>query len=300
VVVVDGASASIEQVLSSAQTPYALRWFVQPHQGETTARNRALRESRGDVILSLDDDTVPVPRFVELHLRRHQQEDGIVVIGGVKNHPQSPEWLLAESVGWTRGWQERLLTPGFQPSHLHLPDGNFSVRRELLLRAGGWEEALKGYGGIDDAELGYRLVRSGLKLQVEPEALVYHKYSKPLPALLSHARVAGQAQVFYFERYPDRVADLMLCRFLTGPWWMRAMFGAARWIPGGIFSFTSRRLAPRLHTRRWPRNALTRSFIKFLWGMFLFRGHWEHPQARQAVAAVRARNSEPPIPRRAL
>ena len=56
--------------------------------------------------------------------------------------------------------------------------GNFAARREVLLRAGGFDERLGAGspgGSGEDMDLLYRLLRSGARIRYEPEAVVYHE-----------------------------------------------------------------------------------------------------------------------------
>src|SRR3989339_429202 len=48
---------------------------------------------------------------------------------------------------------------------------NFSVRRESLIKAWGWDEHIINYG---DRDLGIRLVQAGFRLDYDPEALLTH------------------------------------------------------------------------------------------------------------------------------
>jgi glycosyltransferase involved in cell wall biosynthesis len=286
VVVVDGPSQPLEAFLRNAATPFALRWLVQPRQGETSARNLALRHARGAVVISTDDDTIPVPTWVERHASWHKQTTRYVVAGNVRNHPESPEMFLAETVAWTNGWAEWVERTASSATHGHISDSNFSIRREHLIGVGGWESALQGYGGFDDVELGYRLQRAGLKMEIDLEAITFHRYTKKLPALLQHMRARGRAEIFFYEKYPERIEDIALPGLL-GSSLHRSLFYLASLVPERSFAAFAARVAPRIETRNWPKNALTRSFVRLLTGVYLCRGYWDHPAIRKAIQAAK-------------
>ena len=70
-------------------------------------------------------------------------------------------------------------TPALHPpsrkrlSWLYFLTGNASVRRDDLVRVGGFDESFTGYGH-EDFELGYRLQKAGIEILYEPRAVNYH------------------------------------------------------------------------------------------------------------------------------
>jgi len=290
ILVVNGANKRVEDLLQAASLPYALRWFVRPRDSEAAARNLALEQARGDVVVSLDDNMVPAPEFLQRHLAWHGPDTRNVAIGGVVDHPASPELFLARTIGWTRGFCERLSLPGYAPTHLDLPGGNFSVLRQHLLAAGGWDRELDSGDGFD-IDLGLRLLQHGLALRAEPAALTYRRSSHPLGAALLRARSLGRARIAYLEKHPERIDDLFLPRFLAGSWEMRALLRLAGLIPGWCFVAFARAIAPLLLTARWRVNRLTAALVRRLWAFYVCRGFWDLRKSfRQASRIIRSRN----------
>ena len=284
VVVMDGADAPTERLLEKSSYPFQLRWFVRPKQGAPAARNFGVRQAEGGVLVFLDDDVVPVPEVLACHLAHHELETRLVVLGALAIHPDSPEKFLAEATDFTRAILERCSAPGYRPRHTDLPDANISIKKQHLDQVGGWDESFTGFGGLDDTEIGYRLKQSGLHFHFDAQALAYHYYVKSLARLLEDSRQVGRAQMYYFEKHPDRLCDLRFPPLVTGAWWKRAIFRLAGATPEFVYRILQAGVAP--HVREWrPQRGikLARVAVKLLVGLFLCRGFWEGSARMESV-----------------
>lgn len=83
VIVVDDCSGddtpALLEHLSRKMSFVAVRMDVP--RGAAAARNEGLRRARGDLVLFTDGDQLPEPSWVAAHVRRHEREDALVVIG---------------------------------------------------------------------------------------------------------------------------------------------------------------------------------------------------------------------------
>jgi hypothetical protein len=68
------------------------------------ARNRALRETRCDLVLFIDDDVRLAPGFIEAHRRHFAGESRVAAVAGRVSQPErtSPRWALFGKRGWRR------------------------------------------------------------------------------------------------------------------------------------------------------------------------------------------------------
>ena len=89
--------------------------------------------------------------------------------------------------------------------------GNFSIRREVLLEVGAFDEEFKLYGH-EDYDLAWRLLRAGVQLVYSTEALSYQGYSKDFAALARDCIARGRTAVVFAGEHPQVFADLKLCR----------------------------------------------------------------------------------------
>jgi glycosyltransferase involved in cell wall biosynthesis len=134
--------------------PTLLRVVDEPTPGLSHARNRALSEARGRVVVFIDDDVTCQPGFVDAHARAFQASD--VVASGGRILPVLPAELRG---GWRRYLERELGGPtghydfGLEPrdisdtSGVLLPfGGNVGVVREAARSLGGFRPDL-GFGG---------------------------------------------------------------------------------------------------------------------------------------------------------
>ncbi len=143
----------------------------------TRARNLGVGISRGDIILFLDDDIVPVPELLDAHLRGYE-DPALAGVGGCMLLPGgsqiSREVLpAAELRRLDRGLEDRFDLDW--PRDLKWAPGcNMSFRREWLFRVGGFDEAFYGAAIGEEAELCHRLRKAGGRIIYAPEARILH------------------------------------------------------------------------------------------------------------------------------
>lgn len=65
----DGTGAVIDRAVATARIPVV--HLRQENAGANAARNRAIAAARGERLLIVNDDTIPVPGLVEAHRRAH-------------------------------------------------------------------------------------------------------------------------------------------------------------------------------------------------------------------------------------
>lgn len=197
IVVCDGCSDGTEAMCHQLAVRYRLRVVSQPQAGPAAARNRALAEASGEVIIFLDDDVVPAPELIVEHLAVHRGDHGVVLIGPLL----APPGFKLEP--WTR-WEAAMLVSQYRdielgkwkPTPRQFYTGNASVRREHLLAAGGFDES---YHRAEDVELAYRLQRLSLDFRFSPAARGWHFARRSLDSWLGIARSYGEADVTMYR-----------------------------------------------------------------------------------------------------
>ncbi len=233
VLVVDNAPSD-DRTRAVVSRASGVRYTVEPCAGLDFARNRALREGRGELIAYLDDDVV-VDRgwWMGLAAASCMNPDagaytGLVLPYELRTRAQI---LFEARGGFRRGFLPLRYRGQIRPGHPWYPAGagifgagcNMVFRRELLRSLGGFDEALdtgRPLPGGGDLDAFYRVIRAGATLAYEPRMLVYHQHRAELPALRRQYWTWGLGFFAFLHKLrrlgPERRAEARL----VARWWL--------------------------------------------------------------------------------
>lgn len=211
-----------------------VRYVQEPKAGLDFARNRALRETKGEIIAYLDDD-VTVDRRWLAGLREAWAEnpDAGAFTGLVLPYELATEAqiLFEKRGGFQRGFEKIRYGKVLNGNPLY-PCGpgifgagcNMAFRRDLLLKLGGFDEALDTgppLPGGGDLDMFYRVVRAGYPLVYEPQYLIFHQHRQDLAGLRRQYWSWGLGfMAFVVKSYQQDPPQRPKFRLLIG-WWFR-------------------------------------------------------------------------------
>lgn len=199
----DGTAGAAEGFARTA--PMAMTVLTQPNSGANTARNLAIGQARGTLVLILNDDSIASPGLVGEHLRLHAAYPAVgdSVLGRLDLLPDPPPGLFerlhhdhrldALAEGTDLGWQAFYTF-------------NLSAKTALLRRHGGFDAGLRWH---EDIEFGWRLRADGLRVVWAPGALAHHLHPMQEAAWLGIATREGTALATWLTRRPDMQAELV-------------------------------------------------------------------------------------------
>ena len=157
---------STEERLGRLAGTGAIRWLRLDKPSIPCAMNTGLEEARQETVLFLDDDVVPLGDLLGAHLRAHEATDASLVAGRVlqpwdppTGTPDSP---LSRFSGAEPQWNRDFM------------GGNFSMRRSLAVRLGGFDENFVGAAYNYEKEFAGRLLEAGRRIRFEPKAAIRH------------------------------------------------------------------------------------------------------------------------------
>lgn len=231
VVVDDGSTDVTAEVIRTARVPYALRSLSQPNSGPSIARNHGVQESRGRLILFLDDDVVPMPRLIAAHVAAHGEADDLVVTGPMSpppdDFPQSV-WDRWDAAQLHKQYQA-MLAGDYACTQRQFFTANASLRRQMFLNAGGFDHEFR---RAEDVELAWRLSGAGARFLFEPRAEVLHYAERRFASWRQNAYDYGRYDVVMGQRKSLPVFDLACSEFhhrrLANRWLARACVGRKR------------------------------------------------------------------------
>ena len=224
-VVDDGSTDDTPRVLSTQETPYALRTFRLPsNRGVSAGRNLGIRAAVGKYLIFLSDDLIVSDNFVSTHSGLHERFSDAWIVGGFKQLVElstTPfgRYLDELERGFGRERAARELAPGLW--QLHWPTArNLSLPRSDIARVGLFDERFR--ITCEDQDLAQRAKRAGIRFLYSAEIECLHndhaaelrRYCRfqelgardTVRLYQKHPRVHGRAPIIR-ENGPSRLAD---------------------------------------------------------------------------------------------
>lgn len=209
IVVVDGSTDGSATALRALSMPFPFSVVEQANAGASSARNHGARLARGRYLLFIDDDMEAHPQLLAEHRRSHQA-GADVVLGHMPLHPRAPDTLIARGVAeWTEERKARLETGG--PLTLHdMLTGQISLPRALFEELNGFDGKFTEGGsfGNEDIDLGYRLLQRQARVVFNASAITWQNYVVGPRQYMKQWRDAGEADVIFSRKHPDRGMEL--------------------------------------------------------------------------------------------
>ncbi len=180
ILVIDQTEAHEEttnRFLKNLHQKRRVRWINQQPPSLTEARNRAIHETKCDVIVFIDDDVELPITFILKHLKNYENEKIQAVAGGVsqKNKPQYPN--PPSSGKWPRTLDYKYFSV-FGKKRVEgvatFMGCNHSARTEVLKRLGGYDANYIGSAFREDTDMAVRIWKSGGLIVFDPKAGLTH------------------------------------------------------------------------------------------------------------------------------
>ncbi len=213
IVSMDGSHDGTQEMVSAFPSLYRLRAIWQPNSGRAAACNAGICAAEGNLIVLLDDDMEPTPELLAEHSRAHEAEPRLGVLGAVPIRLDESSSPAARYIGAKfNDHLARLARPGHEFKLRDFYSGNFSIRRDLLLQAGLFDETFKIYGN-EDLELWLRLKAAGVRLVYNSAALAYQYNTKDLAGLAGDQIAKGRTAVLFASKHPAVFPELKLSTY---------------------------------------------------------------------------------------
>lgn len=156
-----------------------IRYVFEEKRGLSNARNRGIKEARGEIIAFTDDDVIADKYWIQNTEKAFKEHKDAACVGG-KILPiwevSRPKWLHPSLYNFLG-----LLDYGNAIAYMDSPDiwgANFAVKSEMFKKYGLFDPILgrtarKLYGG-EETEFLQRLRSAGEKILYYPSSIVYH------------------------------------------------------------------------------------------------------------------------------
>jgi len=161
------------EVIQSFQPDFDVRVFSTEERNLSWARNIGIRESVNEIIIFLDDDAIPEPRWIQ-NLLTPFSDGSVGIVGGWTRKGGSLTYQQRNQVV-TNLLNVREISDGASPNDTEFfsPLGaNFAVRRDVALAINGFDNFINWWG--EEADLAIRAYKKGFRTIFSPTAVVHH------------------------------------------------------------------------------------------------------------------------------
>jgi N-acetylglucosaminyl-diphospho-decaprenol L-rhamnosyltransferase len=197
VIVVDQSTTSKKIIRENKNIPYPLKVVYSTCPNRSNAKNVGIRYATGDIVLFCDDDIVPSPEMVEVHVKNHSDTK----IGGVSCRIIENDLPPLSSTDICRvTWYGRM-KDGFQSDVCcdvgTMVGGNMSIKRAVLHETGYFDALFRGTSIFEEQDVSERLKRFGYRIRFTNEAVVQHIPQKTGNVLLQKNAPANYYRDFH-------------------------------------------------------------------------------------------------------
>lgn len=180
------------------------RQIATGHVGPATKRSLAAKDSRGDILIFIDDDAYPETNFLDI-LDKSFDDSQVVAVGGPAITPPTDNFwqkvsgaVFLSSLSYSH--PERYVSIGERKKVMDWPTVNLSVRRDVFKAVGGFDCS---YWPGEDTKFCLDLItKTKGQIIYEPQLIVWHHRRSGLVRHLRQVGGYGLHRGFFAKKYP--------------------------------------------------------------------------------------------------
>lgn len=203
-----------EEIINSSRNK-RIKYYFEKNKGLSHARNRGIKESKGQVVAFIDDDAIAAPDWI-LRIENALADNSIDAIGGkvlpIFRKPK-PRWLSGDidSVLTMLHLGEQIIP--FEYPHIGPCGTNMAFQKRVFDEIGYFDPALGRRGkkliGAEDTDIQRRLQLVGMKSVYFPDCIVYHHAPE------SRLTKSWVRKRFFYQGFSIALLDLKYEPFLS-------------------------------------------------------------------------------------
>ncbi len=212
----DNTTQELATFLHDIELPTVKILHNERKEGPSSARNKGIRESKGDIIAFTDSDTIPDVNWLRNLVEGFDAAD----VGGVRGETTTDGYMLfpirVAPISMKNGYKTC----------------NMAYRKDALLIVGLFDEKFR-HPYAEDGDVAHRILDSGFRIVDVPSAVVLHPIKKRKLTQTINDALLRRYDVLFFRKHPKEAKNYGE-RFMRPILTVSGNFGLS---PAGILLF---------------------------------------------------------------
>lgn len=191
----DNTAALAQEFAESSA--FEVRYVFEAQPGLCRARNRGVREARGEILAFTDDDCLAEAHWLEAIFAAFANDPELAMLGGsFFNYSPADQALRKRIIA------ERATLTSAKHAFRLIAGGNMAFRREVFDQVGPFDPHLDvgtRFKSAGDSDFAYRAFKAGYKIVHAPEVIIHHHHGRKTEAQvlsLKRGYVLGRGAVY--------------------------------------------------------------------------------------------------------
>ena len=225
VIVVDQTASNDSNLNNFKDDGFKYKYLKIKETGLPNARNVGAENAKGDILIFIDDDSIPEPDLIQSYMNLfNDHEKDKLCIGGRVIEKNTTMFKENDSIvgGWITWYGKTLKNfDTFKFGECEwAAGGNFGLTKGLFIEAGGFDPNFIGTAVIEDGDFGYAVKKIGGRVYYYPEPVIEHlriptgglRQENPAEGMFYRAHNT----VYFFRKYGRRRFLFFVFVYLNG------------------------------------------------------------------------------------
>ena len=179
VVLVDQTESNDSNLNNFKDDGFKYKYLKIKETGLPNARNVGAENAKGDILIFIDDDSIPEPDLIKSYMNLfNDHEKDKLCIGGRVIEKNTTIFKENDSIvgGWITWYGKTLKNFDTVKSGEceWASGGNFGLTKDLFIEAGGFDPNFIGTAVLEDGDFGYAVKKIGGRVYYYPEPVIEH------------------------------------------------------------------------------------------------------------------------------
>ncbi len=193
IVVDDGSSTQLDPIVDLFSAKINLHLLKQEHAGPARARNRGVKQAKGEFLVFTDDDCRPTPGWLETLMNFLAIKPDSMIGGEILNALPGNSFSSASQalVSYLYFYYNK----NSKEAHFFTAN-NIALSKKCFLAVGGFDQEWR-IAAAEDREFCDRWLLSGYQMTYAPEAVIYHAHPMSLTGFWDQQFNYGRGAHFF-------------------------------------------------------------------------------------------------------